>query len=361
MKEYKKEYPLGLSKTKVKGAEDTFNLSDIVERQKYFKAKVGQEIEDLKEYFDNNSFIAYWLGKKNSGKGTYSKLMMEIFGKDRLGHISVGDVVRDAHAAMEDEAKKKEILEFLKANYRGYISIDDAINSLLGRDTKTLLPTEFILTLVKKEIDAMPKKTLFIDGFPRDLDQVSYSLYFRDLINYRDDRDIFIAIDIPESVIDERMKYRAVCPDCHTPRNLKLFTTEKVGYDKEKNEYYLICDNPDCKNIRMGSKEGDNLGIETIRERLELDDKLIAKVFSLHGVPKVLLRNSVPVKKAKKLVDDYEITPEYYYEGEGDKIETKERPFTVKDDEDVESYSLLAPPVVVSLVKQLHKILIVKD
>ncbi|MCK5061688.1 nucleoside monophosphate kinase [Candidatus Parcubacteria bacterium] len=361
MKEYKKEYPLDLSRTKVEGVEDAFNLSDLVERQKYFKAKIGKEIKDLKEYFDNNSFIAYWLGKKNSGKGTYSKLMMEIFGKDRIGHISVGDVVRDAHAAMEDGAKKKEIIEFLKANYRGYISIDDAINALLGRDTKTLLPTEFILALVKKEIDAMPKKTLFIDGFPRELDQVSYSLYLRDLINHRDDQDIFIAIDIPESIIDERMKYRAVCPQCHTPRNIKLFTTEKVGYDKEKNEYYLICDNPECKNVRMGAKEGDNLGIETIRERLELDDKLIAKVFSLHGVPKVLLRNSIPIKKAKELVDDYEITPEYYYEGKDDKIETKERPFTVKDDEGAEAYSLLAPPVIVSLVRQLHKILIKKD
>ncbi len=358
MKEYKKEYPLDLSRTKAEGLTDSFNLSDLTERQKYFKAKIGQEIEDLKEYFDNNTFIAYWLGKKNSGKGTYSKLMMEIFGKDRLGHISVGDVVRDAHAAMNDEAKKKEIMDYLEAHYRGYISVDDAINALLGRDTKTLLPTEFILTLVKKEIDKMPKKTLFIDGFPRELDQVSYSLYFRDLIDYRQDRDIFIAIDIPESVIDERMKYRVVCPECHTPRNIKLFATEKVGHDEEKDEHYLVCDNPECKDVRMGAKEGDNLGIETIRERLELDDKLIEKVFSLHGVPKVYLRNSVPVEEAENLVDKYEITPEYYYEGKGEAVETKERPFTVKDDEGIESYSLLAPPVVISLVRQLHKILI---
>ena len=33
--------------------------------------------------------------------------------------------------------------------------------------------------------------------------------------------------------------------------------------------------------------------LETIRERLELDDKIIEKAFSLHGIPKILLRNSL--------------------------------------------------------------------
>jgi len=42
---------------------------------------------------------------------------------------------------------------------------------------KTLLPTELILALVKREIAKRPRKTLFIDGFPRDMDQVSYSLF----------------------------------------------------------------------------------------------------------------------------------------------------------------------------------------
>ncbi|MCK5459996.1 nucleoside monophosphate kinase, partial [Candidatus Parcubacteria bacterium] len=322
--------------------------------QKYFQAKAGKEIEQLKEYFENNTFIAYLLGKKNSGKGTYTKLMMEIFGKDKIGHISVGDIVRNVHNDISDETKKCELLDYLNKNYRGYISIEEAINNLLGRSTQSLLPTEFILALVKREVDKMPKKTLFIDGFPRDLDQVSYSLYFRDLINYREDSDIFIAIDIPESVIDERMKYRVVCPLCHTPRNLKLFTTQKVGYDEEKKVFYLKCDNPDCDGNRMTAKEGDNLGIESIRDRIELDDKLIEKIFSLHGIPKILLRNSIPVKDAEMLVDNYEITPEYIYKLEdGNNVKTMEKSWTIKNDDGEDAYSLLAPPVVVSLIKQL--------
>jgi adenylate kinase family enzyme len=355
---YEKEFPL--AKIKVDGVDKKFNLSDVKERKEYFEAKVGEEITKLKNFFESgNTFIAYMLGKKNAGKGTYTKLLMEIFGKDRIGHISVGDIVRDVHSAMENETGKKELLEYLKNNYRGYITPEEGIEALLSRDQKTLLPNEFILALVKREIDKMGKKALFIDGLPRNLDQVSYALFFKQLVDYRQDPDIFVAIDIPEAVIDERMKYRAVCPICHTPRNLKLFATQGVGYDKEKKEFFLKCDNPDCQEARMGAKEGDNMGIESIRDRLELDDKLINKVFSLHGVPKVLLRNAVPVKSAKDYVDDYEITPEYYYEYDekSDNVKTLEKLFAVKDDEGEEVYSLLAPPVAVSLIRQLVKVL----
>lgn len=355
---YEQEFPL--EKIKMENVEKRFNLADLSERKEYFEAKAGEEIKKLKKFFDEgNTFIAYLLGKKNAGKGTYTKLLVEIFGEDKIGHISVGDIVRSVHEDMEDEEKKKKLMDYLHENYRGYITPEQAIDALLGRDTKTLLPNEFILALVKKEIDKIGKKAIFLDGFPRNLDQVSYSLFFKQLIDYREDPDIFVAIDIPESVIDERMKYRTVCPICHTPRNTKLFATEKVGYDEEKKEFYLMCDNPACNLARMGAKEGDNMGIESIRDRVELDGQLIDKIFSLHGIKRILLRNAVPTDKADEYVNDYEITPEYYYElDENSKeVKTLERPFTVKDDEGVEVYSLLAPAVIISLLRQLTKTL----
>jgi adenylate kinase family enzyme len=351
---YEKEFPL--FKTKAEGVTKKFELSDPEQRKEYFEAKVGEDIAKLKRYFDEGkTFITYLLGKKNAGKGTYTKLMMEIFGKDKVGHISVGDIVRDVHDCMEDENEKNNILEYLKKNYRGYISPEEGIKALLSRDQKTLLPNEFIMALVKREIDKMGKKALFIDGFPRNLDQVSYAMFFKELVDYREDPDIFAAIDIPEAVIDERMKWRVVCPICHTPRNLKLFATKEVGYDKEKKEFYLICDDPDCKGARMVAKEGDNMGIESIRDRIEMDQKLIDKIFSIHGIAKILLRNAVPTAAADQCVDDYEITPEYYYEYDEntDTVKTLTRPFEVKDDEGVEVYSLLAPPVTLALIKQL--------
>jgi len=107
----------------------------------------------------------------------------------------------------------------------------------------------------------------------------------------------------------------------------------------------------------MGAKEGDDKGLEPIRDRLKTDEDLIRKAFELHGVLKVLLRNSLPVDKAKEYVDAYEITPEFYYELKDQKPITLQKPWQVKDDDGVPSYSLLAAPVVVALIKQLAEVL----
>lgn len=346
-----------LFKTKVEGLTEKFDLTSPAGRKKYFEAKAGEEIEKLKVYLDNNTFIAYFMGKKSSGKGTYSKMIAEIIGADKIAHLSIGDTVRSIDEKLKDESSKKELIEFLKENYRGFLHLDDIIESLESRSTKKLLPTELILTLVKEEITKLGKKTLFIDGFPRDMDQISYSLFFRDLIDYRGDKDVFILIDVPKTVIDERIKWRRVCPKCQTSRNLKLLVTSKVEYDN--GDYYLVCDNPDCEGARMVQKEGDELGIEPIRERLEKDEKLVEQAMGLYGVPKVLLRNALPADKALDYVDDYEITPEYVfdYDKESGQVKVTEKHWEVKDDQGVDSYSLLPAPVVVSMIKQLVDVL----
>jgi adenylate kinase family enzyme len=336
-----------------------FNLIDPGEQKEYFQSKAGKEIEKLREYLKENSFIAYLLGKKNSGKGTYSKMFAEVVDPEKIDHFSIGDMVREVDKELETPESKKELIDSLEKQYRGFLPLKEAISALEKRNTETLLPTELILALVKREIAKRKKKTLFIDGFPRDLDQISYSLFFRDLIGYREDPDIFILIDVPEAVIDERIKWRRVCPLCQTSRNFKLLPTSKVNYDETKKEFYLLCDNPHCKGAKLLPKEGDELGIEPIRERLKMDEKLMEKAFSLYGIPKVLLRNSVPAKVAKNYIDDYEITPEYIYEwDEKEKIvKIIEKPWQVRDDEGIPSYSLLPPPVVVSLIKQMIEVL----
>jgi len=354
-----KDIQFPLFKTKIDKATSKFNLIDSAQRREYFQLKVGKEIKKLREYLKENTFIAYLLGKKNSGKGTYSKMFAEVVAPERIFHFSIGDMVRGVDQELSDPQKKKELILFLEKNYRGWVSLEKIIQSLENRSTKNLLSTELILALIKREIQKREKKTLFIDGFPRNLDQVSFSLFFRDLIGYRDDPDVFILIDVPESVIDERIKYRRVCPICNTSRNLKLLPTKEIGYDKEKKEFYLICDNPNCKGERMVQKEGDELGVELIRERLKTDEELIKTAFSLYGIPKILLRNSVPVEEAEKYIDDYEITPEYEYEWieKENKVKIKEKPWKIIDDTGTPSFSLLPPPVVLSLIKQLVEIL----
>jgi len=346
---YEKEFPL--FKTKTKGVTDSFDLSTPEGRKVYFEAKAGPEIAKIKSYLKENTFIAYLVAKKSAGKGTYTKLMREIFGCS-IAHISAGDIVRATCKAFREGGQDKEdILIYLKERYRGYMSLDSAVDALLGRTQEKLLPTELILTLIEREIDKVPRKALFIDGLPRDLDQISYALFFRNLIGYREDPDVFVAIDIPEVIIDERMKHRVVCPVCQTPRNTKLFTTRDVEYEKENDTFHLLCDE---HGERMIAKEGDTDGIESIRERLNRDQGLIDKLFSIHGVPHILLRNAVPVTVASEYADEYELTPAYSYEvGPDGKVMTKEEPWVIEDDEGVKVHSLLAPPVVLALIRQL--------
>jgi len=346
-------------KTKIKGLNKKFDLNNPKERKEYFELKAGREIKKIRNFLKKNTFIVYLLGKKNSGKGTYSKLFAEIIGPEKIDHFSIGDMIREIDKELKDKKKKKELIIFLEKNYRGWTSVKELIALLEKRSTAApLLPTELILALTKREISKRKKKTLFIDGFPRDLDQINFSLFFRDLVGYRNDADLFVLIDVPESVIDARMKCRRICPVCQTSRSLYLLPTSKIGYDKKKGEFYLICDNPRCKGARMVSKEGDKAGIKPIKKRIKKDEQLIKQAISLYGIPRVYLRNSIPVSLAKKNVDDYEITPVYFFEWseKEKKVKVKEKPWIIKDDEGKKSYSLLASPVALSLIKQIAKI-----
>jgi len=329
-------------------------LNDLKDRKVYFELKAGPELAKLREYLKTNTFVGYLLGKKNSGKGTYSKLFLEALGQDCIGHISIGDIVRDIHKNLEVEENKKTFLDFLAKNYRGFHSVEETIDLILGRNQTSLISSELIIALIKYEISKRPKQAIFLDGFPRAHDQVNYSLYLKELIGYRDDPDFFVFINVPDSIIDERIKYRVICPVCHTPRNLKLLATKDVGYDKDKQSFYLMCDNPACNKAVMVPKEGDELGIEPIRARLEVDNQIIKKLLTLTGVPKVYLRNSIPKDVAKDFVDDYEITPQYNYEQDEvtGAVKTTESSWLIKDDEGKESISLLPAAVVVSFIKQ---------
>ena len=343
-----------IEKTKM-GNDRKFNLSDPKEREEYFKLKCGVEIEKLRRYLNNgHTFIAYLLGKKNSGKGTYSKMFSEVIGGDKIEHLSVGDMIRAIDEEMKDPQKKAELVKFLEKNYRGFYALEDIIKNLENRDTKSLLPDEIILALVKREITKRKGKVILLDGFPRNLDQVSFSLFFRDLVGYRDDPDVFILIDVPMNIINERIKWRRVCPKCNTSRSLKLLPTSKIGYDDDG--FYLICDEVGCDGGKMVTKEGDEKGIEPIKDRLLMDEEILKKAYSLYGIPKVLLRNAIPADIACEYVDDYEMTPEYSFEIVDGEIKTIEKPWIVADDDGIQCVSLQAAPVVVSMIRQLVEI-----
>jgi len=110
----------------------------------------------------------------------------------------------------------------------------------------------------------------------------------------------------------------------------------------------------------MVAKEGDDKGIEPIKERLELDGKLMEMATTLQGVPKIMVRNAIPVSKVAQYAEPYEITPEYVYkyDKKTGEVIVEQKPWVVKDDAGNDCNGLLAPPVLLSMISQMHTILI---
>lgn len=351
----KTEFPIIGAKTE--GVTENFDLTNPDSLNKYFEAKVGSEINDIKKALKKQNFIAFFVGKKNAGKGTYSKLFINLIDKENIVHLSVGDLVREVHSNWDDFIKSAQGKK-LRAIYRGFISFDEAVERFLGRSASKLLPSEFILALLRVKFDDLAGKSVFLDGFPRGIDQISYSFFLKEILKRGNDKDMYILIDIPDSVINERIKYRRICPICQSPRNIKLLPSSIVEYDKVKKEFYLRCDNPSCKKAVMVAKEGDALGIAPIKERLEKDQEIIDRAFQLTGIPIILLRNSIPINEASRYFDKYELTPEFSFElGEKGKVKVIENPWIIEDNDGIKSYSLMSAPVAVALIKQMASVL----
>ena len=154
-------------KTKIKGLNQKpsikakpgarFNLTNPKEREKYFELKAGPEIKKLKEYLKKNTFVAYLLGKKNSGKGTYAKMFAEAVSLKKIDHFSIGDMIRDIDEDLRDRERKKELITFLEKNYRGFSPLKDIISAL-----EKIQPKKTILTHISSEdetgITALIKK-----------------------------------------------------------------------------------------------------------------------------------------------------------------------------------------------------------
>ena len=107
--------------TKVSGLTKKFDIESPAGRKKYFDAKVGSEIKAIKKFLADSTFIAYFLGKKSSGKGTYSKLIAEALGEDKIAHVSVGDLVRETD--VRKRLVKTQRVKKLKRDYSAHVSL----------------------------------------------------------------------------------------------------------------------------------------------------------------------------------------------------------------------------------------------
>lgn len=327
-------------------------------KQDYFKRKLGVKLDQFVKQVDKGEFVLFFLAKKQAGKGTYSKLLLDI-SNNKIVHISVGDLVRDAEARANNPEKRKELLEDLKTYYKGEDKIEDVADMFANqqKDPK-LKSTEAIMALIEKAVKDNQGRPVIVDGFPRALDQVALSIKMREDFEKAGTPAAFVEIDCPDEVLAQRYIHRRSCPTCQTPRNIKLLLTEDVEYDKDNDEFHLICDNPTCKGkgIRMEQKQGDNLGPEAIRERQKDTVEIMDKVRDEAGDAHITVHNSVPIVEAtEEDMEDFTEEADLRWDPEKEQVVRIFKPMKVSDDKKREAYSRWPEAVVVEMVDKLTK------
>jgi adenylate kinase len=125
-----------------------------------------------------------FFGRQGAGKGTQAKKVCEQCGTP---HISTGDMLRDAVADGTDFGRKA----------KEYI------------DNGQLLPDDIMLGVIEDRLRKQDVREagFLLDGFPRTLGQAKALL---DLVEI----DAAINLDVPESLVLERISQRRVCSQC---------------------------------------------------------------------------------------------------------------------------------------------------
>ena len=122
-------------------------------------------------------------GPPGAGKGTQSKLLIATY---NLVHLSTGDMLR-SHLATQTPLGQEA------ARY---------VNQGL------LVPDQVVIDMIKHQIESHPNANGFIyDGFPRTLEQADQ---LDALLAARGQQiSLMIALDLPDTMIHERMRKRA--------------------------------------------------------------------------------------------------------------------------------------------------------
>lgn len=143
------------------------------------------------------------LGAPGAGKGTQAKQLAAHYD---IPHISTGDIFRANIKAGTELGKKAQ--EYI--------------------DKGALVPDELTCDLLMDRISKEDcKKGYILDGFPRTIPQAE--CLTRALEALGTDIDKAVNIDVPDSVIVERMGGRRVCPACGASFHVTNIPPKKEG------------------------------------------------------------------------------------------------------------------------------------
>ncbi len=129
-------------------------------------------------------------GPPGAGKGTQAGLLSKKFG---MGHVSTGDVLREAVAKGTDVG--------LKA--KGYM------------DQGELVPDEVVIEIARQKLAMIGVTGFLLDGFPRTVAQAeALDVALADL---RMPLDAVVSLEVADDELVRRLSSRRVCAKCSKP------------------------------------------------------------------------------------------------------------------------------------------------
>ncbi len=168
--------------------------------------------------------IVILLGAPGSGKGTVAgKLAAE---NAHLKHVSSGDLLRGAVAKGTEAGKKAK--DFMEAG--------------------KLVPDELIATMIKDVVaETTGDVTMLLDGFPRNLAQAKILEEMDAPVKSA------VLIDVPDTMIQDRIAGRRTCPKCKAGYHIKNLPPKVEGICDKCGAELVIRkdDNPDTVKDRL--------------------------------------------------------------------------------------------------------------
>lgn len=201
--------------------------------------------------------IVILLGAPGSGKGTIAS---KLAGEDaRFKHVSSGDLLRGAIAA--GTAAGKEAKDYM--------------------DKGNLVPDALIAQMIKDVIaETQGEVTMLLDGFPRNVAQAEI------LEKTGAPVKRVILVDVPDSIIADRIAGRRTCPKCKAGYHVKALPPKVEG----------ICDK--CGSA-LTIRKDDNP--ETVKDRLVVyhrETEPLIKFYEAKGLLRTIDGNQGPEKNA---------------------------------------------------------------
>jgi len=197
-------------------------------------------------------------GPPGSGKGTYASRLMKRLG---IPHISTGDLVRE-------EIRNQTALGKTVEKYSS---------------SGTLVPDEVITEMLKKRIGPELSRGFILEGYPRTVSQAKE-------LNKITKIDAVVNLNVPDSVIVDRLSARLQCKACGAIYNERTLKPKVAGKcDKCGGELFRRVDDQP----------------EVIRERLRVYREASEPVVDFYRARSLLkdIRNEDPNVDPEQVVD----------------------------------------------------------